>query len=73
MEAKLTFEQALEQLESVVKALEAGDLPLEAAIKKYQEGTRLVNHCRALIQNAESVIVKLVKGEALEDFTPAEE
>ena len=71
MDQKLSFEQALEQLESVVRALESGDLPLEEAIKKYQEGTKLANHCRNLIESAESVIVKLMKGEELEDFSVA--
>jgi len=69
METKLSFEEALEQLEAVVKELESGNLPLETAIKKYEEGTKLANHCRNLITSAESVIVKLMKGESLEDFS----
>ncbi|NLZ62023.1 MAG: exodeoxyribonuclease VII small subunit [Acholeplasmataceae bacterium] len=68
MPQRLSFEQALEKLEKVVKELESGELTLEEAIKKYEEGTKLAGHCRNLISNAESVIVKLMKGEVPEDF-----
>ena len=39
--AKKTFEQSMQQLEQIVQELESGDLPLEKAIKKFEEGTQL--------------------------------
>jgi len=73
MENKLSFEAALEKLETIVKTLEAGDLPLEEAMAKFQEGMELAKQCHEQIKNAESVIVKMMKGDTLEDFTNTDE
>ena len=40
--AQKTFEQSMKQLEQIVKELEDGDLPLEKALKKFEEGMKLV-------------------------------
>lgn len=63
-----SFEQSLEQLEVLVKELENGDIELSKAVEKYNEGMKLVNHCHGLLKNAESVIVKMMKDDELEDF-----
>ncbi len=73
MENKLSFEAALEKLEGIVKALESGDLALEAAIAKYQEGMELVKFCHEEIKKAENVIVKMMKNNTLEDFSEMDE
>ena len=39
--AKKTFELAMKQLEQIVQDLEAGDIPLEKAIKKFEEGIQI--------------------------------
>ena len=41
MAPKKTFEQSIKQLEKIVQELEDGDLPLEKAIKKFEEGIKL--------------------------------
>jgi exodeoxyribonuclease VII small subunit len=48
-----TFEEALGQLEALVARLEAGDLPLEEALRAFEEGVRLTRLCAARLEDAE--------------------
>lgn len=66
--AEKTFEQALEELELLVKDLENGEIELNEAVKKYNDGMKLSKHCHDLLKNAESVIVKMMKDDKLVDF-----
>lgn len=68
MEKELTFEEALKQLELLVKDLESGTLALEKSLDKYQEGVKLAKYCHDLLQKAEAVVVKMVKDNELVDF-----
>ncbi len=52
-EGKEDFEAALAALENTVRALEAGDLPLEEALKRFEDGMRLLKHCEAALKRAE--------------------
>lgn len=56
---KLSFEQALEQLERIVRDLEAGDVPLDQSITIYERGEALKKHCAKLINSAENRIEKI--------------
>lgn len=58
-ESNLSFEAALEQLESIVEALEAGDTPLEELVKQYEKGTHLLDRCRKKLGEAELRIQKI--------------
>ena len=58
---EIPFEEALKKLESVVEAMESGDLPLESLLARYEEGTRLVKTCHAKLEEAELKISKLEK------------
>ncbi|WP_100404750.1 exodeoxyribonuclease VII small subunit [Bacillus solitudinis] len=49
----LSFEEAMEQLESVVDQLEKGDVPLEKAITMFQEGMQLSKHCHERLELVE--------------------
>lgn len=60
-EQETTFEQALERLEEIVRAMEAGDLPLEQAIAEFQEGMNLARVCREKLDQAEQKIEMLVQ------------
>jgi len=60
--AKLTFEQALQQLEAIVQQLEKGQVPLEESIAFYEKGTALKAHCEAKLRDAEARIEKIVIG-----------
>jgi len=59
--AKKTFEGSLAQLESIVEALESGDLPLEKAIKTFEEGVRLSRFCFEKLDETEKKINLLLK------------
>ena len=63
-----TFEKALEELETLVKELEKGEIDLNQAVKKYNEGMKLSKYCHDLLKNAEGVIVKMMKDDELVDF-----
>ena len=63
-----TFEQALEQLEILVKELENGEIELNDAVTKYNDGMKLSKYCHDLLKDAEGVIVKMMKDDKLVDF-----
>ena len=66
---KKTFEDAINELETIVKELESGNVNLDDAINKYTEAMKLAKECSDKIKNAEDIVSKIVKenGE-LEDF-----
>ena len=55
----LPFEEALKRLEGIVDAMENDDLPLEALLAKYEEGTRLAQSCHARLSEAELKVQQL--------------
>ena len=59
--AKLSFEKALAQLEQVVKEMESGDLSLEDALKKFEEGIRLSRMCHQKLEETEKKIAVLME------------
>ncbi|HPX71872.1 MAG TPA: exodeoxyribonuclease VII small subunit [Acholeplasmataceae bacterium] len=63
MENKKSFEQLLKELEQIVRDLEAKDIQLEAAIKKYQEGIELAKLSYKMLEDANALIMKKVDEE----------
>lgn len=61
-EKSMTFEASMQRLEEIVRKMEAGDLPLEEALKLFEEGTALVSGSNKLLDEAELKITKLMKG-----------
>lgn len=59
--ADLSFEDALEKLETIVEAMEGDDMPLETLLARYEEGTRLQQVCQAKLAEAELKIQALEK------------
>jgi exodeoxyribonuclease VII small subunit len=57
----LPFEEALKKLETIVTTMESEDLPLEALLAKYEEGTRLARTCQEKLAEAELKIQELEK------------
>ena len=55
-----SFEEALSELEAIVKELESGNVNLDDAINKYGEAMKLVKVCEDKIKNAEDMVVKIV-------------
>ena len=60
----LPFEDALKKLEGIVEAMESEDLPLEALLARYEEGTRLAKVCQEKLAEAELKIRQLEKNAA---------
>jgi exodeoxyribonuclease VII small subunit len=60
--AKLSFEQALAELERIVGQLETGQAPLEEAIALYERGALLKAHCEARLEQARLKVEKIVIG-----------
>ena len=59
--AQKTFEQSMKQLEKIVQELEDGDLPLEKALKKFEEGIKLTKLCSAKLDETEKKVSILLK------------
>jgi exodeoxyribonuclease VII small subunit len=55
------FEECLDRLEKIVDQLEKGDIPLEQALKLFEEGVQLSNSCRKELEDAEGKVEILLK------------
>ena len=60
--SELSFEEALSQLEGIVKSLEGGRSTLAQAISEYERGTALRRHCEAKLAEAEAKVQAVVEG-----------
>lgn len=66
---EVSFEDNLNKLEEIVKKLESGEVPLDDAIKEFNEAMKLAKACDDKLKNAEEAITKLVKdNKELVDF-----
>lgn len=61
--AHLSFEQAMKQLEDIVRKLENGNADLESSIQDYVRGTVLQQHCQSKLADARLRIEKIMKSE----------
>jgi exodeoxyribonuclease VII small subunit len=64
-----SFESALAELESIVAAMEAGDLPLKESLAAYKRGAELVQYCQGALKDARLQVEVLEKG-VLKSFEP---
>lgn len=75
-EANHSFENNMQRLEQIVRALERGDVPLDESLKLFQEGTDLVRNCQNMLDNAKLQVQKVLtdaSGEpVMEELTDAE-
>lgn len=60
--AAMSFEDALNELEQIVRALETGNAKLDEAIAAYERGAALKRHCEAKLREAQSRVEKIVVG-----------
>lgn len=73
-EKKVTFEEAMEQLEEIVEKLEEGDVPLEEAINIYKQGMDLSKLCHDKLKNVESQLTQILTADGQkENFVISEE
>lgn len=67
----MTFEESMERLDQIVRALETGDASLEDSIKLFEEGTKLAAKCKELLDTAELKVTKLTAGPDGQPMTEA--
>jgi exodeoxyribonuclease VII small subunit len=58
---KEKFEEALQKLEAIVAKMEEGDLPLEEALKAFEEGVKLAKFCTGKLDEVERKVEKLIR------------
>jgi len=56
---RLTFEKAMDELESIVGQLEGGKVPLEKSVELYERGEALKKRCEELLRQAEARVEKI--------------
>ena len=56
---KLSFEDAMSELEDLVERIESGEIGLEEALKRYERGIALIKRCRTVLDSAEQRISEL--------------
>ncbi|MCU9848200.1 exodeoxyribonuclease VII small subunit [Defluviimonas sp. WL0024] len=59
---KMSFEEAMKALETVVRDLESGNVELEKSIALYEEGAKLKAHCEKKLKEAEEKVAKITLG-----------
>lgn len=70
MSKSKSFEENMQRLEQIVRAMEQGDVALEESLKLFQEGTELVRSCGKLLDKAELQVKKIATAA---DGSPVEE
>jgi len=68
---KMTFEESIKELESLVKELEEGGIDLDKSIEIYEKAVLLRNHCRKILDESERRIQKIMEtagGVKVEEF-----
>ncbi|HXF90530.1 MAG TPA: exodeoxyribonuclease VII small subunit [Candidatus Nitrosotenuis sp.] len=70
---QLSFEEAMQELEQLVRRLEEGRLPLEEALSAYERGMHLKSHCDTKLRAAKLRVDQVIMGEGNEiTFQPLE-
>ncbi|QDU34060.1 Exodeoxyribonuclease 7 small subunit [Poriferisphaera corsica] len=57
----MKFEDAIQQLESIIDQVESGQIGLEQALDQYEAGMGLIKHCKGILNKAEAKIAKLTE------------
>lgn len=58
-----SFEASVKELETIVKNLEGGKLPLEQSIEEFEKGIKLARECQAMLDKAEQRVKNLLSEE----------
>jgi len=59
--APASFEEALEELEAILREIESGKVSLEDSLVKYERGNFLIQHCRGILNSAEKRIEEITR------------
>jgi exodeoxyribonuclease VII small subunit len=76
MAEAIDFEKSLKRLEKIVGELEQGDISLDDALKRYEEGIELARGCSKMLKEAKTRVEKLMKKEGsltVEQFEPEQQ
>ena len=57
--SKLSFEEAIKELTTIVGQIEQGQIALQDSLQQYEKGMGLIKHCRTILQEAEKRIEKI--------------
>ncbi len=74
--SKINFEKSLKEMETIVEAMEAGELSLEESLKQFERGIALTRDCQTALAEAEqkvSILMEKDGSESLQDFNTDEE
>lgn len=71
--ALANFEKSVTELEALVEQLEAGDIGLEASLKKFERGVQLARECQQVLKNAELRVEQLLERDGETSITEFEE
>lgn len=63
MDEKLSFENAMKQLEQIANELEKNNLDLDTSVEKFEEGMKLSKYCSQILEDAEKKITVLINSE----------
>ncbi|CCQ09346.1 Exodeoxyribonuclease VII small subunit [Pseudoalteromonas luteoviolacea B = ATCC 29581] len=66
----LSFEQAMEELATIVNEMEQGDMPLDHALKQFERGVSLANASASKLKHAEQKVAILMSNEPSAEPTP---
>ena len=66
-ETDMTFEQAMERLEQIIRQMESGEESLEASMALFEEGNRLARQCGGMLEQAEQKVTRLISVETGEE------
>lgn len=69
----IDLEKSLSELEAIVEELESGDLPLEKAMQKFEQGIKLTRGCQSALKDAEQKVEILMKSAGGENLQPFED
>lgn len=61
--SKLTYEEALKQLEETINLLDSGECSLDESLEKYKLGVKLYKHCNSILSKAEGEIKIILEDE----------
>ena len=68
--SKFNFEEALQSLEHLVEAMEAGDLSLEESLKAFEQGIKLTRECQQMLETAEQKVQVLLANTGVPEAAP---
>lgn len=64
--SRMSFEEAIKELTSIVGKIEQGRIPLQDSLTQYEKGMALIKHCKDILEKAEKRIEKISKEEKAE-------